>query len=266
MDPIVSARGISKYFGAVSALEDVDFDTKRNEITGLVGDNGARKSTLIKILSGVYESNAGEIYFENEKVNFGSPEESRKLGIEVIHQDMALVDELSVWENIFLGKLLGKKIITAPFSIIDKGRMKDESEKLLKRIGISALSSESKVGYLSGGQKKSVAIARTMYWNAKVIFMDEPTAALGVGEVRRVLDLIRSLKETGVSIVFISHNLQEIFSTVDRIVVLHKGKIAGIRNIKETNQDEIIKLIMGDGIENNRTNLQKSNTVSMPVQ
>jgi ABC-type sugar transport system ATPase subunit len=255
MDPIMSARGISKYFGAVSALEDVDFNTKRNEITGLVGDNGAGKSTLIKVLSGVFEPNAGEIYFENQRVSFGSPEESRKLGIEVIYQDMALVDELEIWENIFLGKLLRKKFLSALLNIIDKGSMKTESEKLLKRIGISALPSESKVGFLSGGQKKSVAIARSIYWNAKVIFMDEPTAALGIGEVRKVLDLIRSLKETGVSIVFISHNLQEIFSTVDRIVVLHKGKIAGIRNVKETNQDEIIKLIMGEGLGNNRINL-----------
>jgi len=233
------------YFGAVNALKNVDFDTNRNEIVGLVGDNGAGKSTLIKVLSGVYKPNNGEIYFENQKITFRSPAESRKLGIEVIYQDMALVDELEVWENIFLGKLLSNRFLTSLFDIIDRGRMKDESKRLLERIGIGTLSSESKVGYLSGGQKKSVAIARSIYWNAKVIFMDEPTAALGVVEVERVLDLIKSLKETGISTVFISHNLHEIFSTVDRIVVLHRGIVAGIRNVKETNQDEIIKLIMG---------------------
>mgnify|MGYP001157325542 CR=1 FL=1 len=246
MDTVMSARNISKGFGAVRALQNVDFDTKANEIIGLVGDNGAGKSTLIKILSGVYKPDEGDIYFEEKHVMFNSPAEPRKLGVEVIYQDMALVDDLQVWENIFLGKLLTRKALNVFFHVIDRKRMQDESKRLLKRIGMGTLSPKSTVGYLSGGQKKSVAISRVIYWNAKVIFMDEPTAALGVVEVKKVLELIKVLKKTGLAVVFISHNLQEIFSTVDRIVVLHRGRVSGVRSVDETNQDEIIKLIMGE--------------------
>ncbi len=246
METVMSARNISKGFGAVRALQNVDFDTKANEIIGLVGDNGAGKSTLIKVLCGVYEPDEGDIFFEGKNIVFDSPAESRKLGVEVIYQDMALVDELQVWENIFLGKLLTRKALNVFFHVIDKKRMRAESVKLLQRIGMGTLSPNSTVGYLSGGQKKSVAISRAIYWNAKVIFMDEPTAALGVVEVKKVLELIKVLNELEISVVFISHNLQEIFSTVDRIVVLHRGRVAGVRAVGETDQEEIIKLIMGE--------------------
>jgi len=246
MDTVMSARNISKSFGAVRALQNVDFDTKANEIIGLVGDNGAGKSTLIKVLSGVFEPDKGDVFYEEKHVVFDNPAESRKLGVEVIYQDMALVDELQVWENIFLGKLLTRKALNVFFHVIDRKRMIDESKRLLQRIGMGTLSPKSTVGYLSGGQKKSVAISRAIYWNAKVIFMDEPTAALGVVEVKKVLELIKALKQTGLAVVFISHNLQEIFSTVDRIVVLHRGRVSGVRSVDETNQDEIIKLIMGE--------------------
>ena len=197
-------------------------------------------------MSGVYEPDEGEIFFEEKNVVFDSPAESRKLGVEVIYQDMALVDELQVWENIFLGKLLMRRFLNVFFHVIDRKKMQDESERLLQRIGIGILSPKSTVGYLSGGQKKAIAIARAIYWNARIIIMDEPTAALGVVEVKKVLELIKLLKKTRIAVVFISHNLQEIFSTVDRIVVLHRGRVAGVRAVDETNQDEIIRLIMGE--------------------
>lgn len=244
MNTIMSARNISKNFGAVRALQNVDFEINTNEIVGLVGDNGAGKSTLIKVLSGVYEPNEGEIYLLNRRIKLNSPIESRKLGIEVIYQDMALVEFLEIWENIFLGRLLRKRVWKV-FNVIDKKEMKNKSEQLLRRLGIRGLSATLAVSSLSGGQKKTVAISRSIYWNARVIFMDEPTAALGVIEVKKTLELIKTLKKTGISVVFISHNLQEIFSTVDRIVVLCRGRVSGVRDINETDEGEIIGLIMG---------------------
>lgn len=238
--PLLSVRGLSKRFDHVVALDDVSFDAYSHEVIGLVGDNGAGKSTLLKILSGVYKPNKGKIHFDNNTVSFDSPIDSRSLGIEVIYQDMALVDELTVWENIFLGRLLRLRI-----GLIDRRRMMSESVRLLDSLGLTNLSPEAKVGYLSGGQKKAVAISRAIYWDARVIFMDEPTAALAVVEIGRVLDLIKTLKDAGAMVIFVSHNLQEVLSTVDRVLVLHRGHLTGIRSVKETNEQEIVGLMMG---------------------
>jgi len=247
-DALLATKNVSKSFGAVRALRNVDFELYYNEIVGLVGDNGAGKSTLIKILCGALQPDRGEIYLEGERVEFSSPLDSRRMRIEVIYQDLALVDCLEVRENIFLGKLLTKNFLGNLIKIVDRKKMLTESQRLLKSIGIDLFSQTVKVSSLSGGQKKAVAIARAMYWNTKIIIMDEPTAALGVSEVKKLLDLLRSLKSKGVSIIFISHNLQEIFSTVDRIVVLSKGELMGVRKTEETTQDEILKLIMGGEI------------------
>ena len=241
-EALLRVQGLSKRFDHVVALDDVSFEARRHEVLGLVGDNGAGKSTLIKLVSGVYRPNAGEIIFANRPAAFATPRESRERGIEVIYQDMALVDDLQVWENVFLGRLLRTR-----FGTVDKRRMIAEAAALLESLGLGSLSPTAQVGYLSGGQKKAVAISRALYWDTRLIFMDEPTAALAVIESGKVLELIGRLRETGVAVVFVSHNLQEIFSTADRIMVLHRGQLAGIRQAEETDQDEIIKLMMGVG-------------------
>ena len=241
-EALLRVHGLSKRFDHVVALDDVSFEARRHEVLGLVGDNGAGKSTLIKLVSGVYRANAGEIVYADRRVAFATPRESRESGIEVIYQDMALVDDLEVWENVFLGRLLRTR-----FRTVDRRRMIAEAATLLESLGLGSLSPTAQVGYLSGGQKKAVAISRALYWDTRLIFMDEPTAALAVVEIGKVLELIGRLRDTGVAVVFVSHNLQEIFSTADRIMVLHRGKLSGIRQTEETDQDEIIKLMMGAG-------------------
>ena len=240
-EALLRVRGLSKRFDHVVALDDVSFEARRHEVLGLVGDNGAGKSTLIKLVSGVYRANAGEIVYADRRVAFATPRESRESGIEVIYQDMALVDDLEVWENVFLGRLLRTR-----FRTVDRRRMIAEAATLLESLGLGSLSPTAQVGYLSGGQK-TVAISRALYWDTRLIFMDEPTAALAVVEIGKVLELIGRLRDTGVAVVFVSHNLQEIFSTADRIMVLHRGQLSGIRQTEETDQDEIIKLMMGAG-------------------
>jgi simple sugar transport system ATP-binding protein len=237
---LLRVRGLSKHFDHVVALSDVSFEAHSHQVLGLVGDNGAGKSTLIKLISGVHRANAGEIYLADQQIAFETPRESRDAGIEVIYQDMALVNELEVWENVFLGRLLRNN-----FGIIQRKRMIEEAAHLLERLGLHALSPTTQVGYLSGGQKKGVAISRALYWDTRLIFMDEPTAALAVFEIRKVLEQIETLRQGGVAVVFVSHNLKEVLATADRVMVLHRGQLTGIRNAKETSEDEIIRLMMG---------------------
>ena len=198
-EALLRVRGLSKRFDHVVALDDVSFEARRHEVLGLVGDNGAGKSTLIKLVSGVYRANAGEIVYADRRVAFATPRESRESGIEVIYQDMALVDDLEVWENVFLGRLLRTR-----FSTVDRRRMIAEAATLLESLGLGSLSPTAQVGYLSGGQKKAVAISRALYWDTRLIFMDEPTAALAVVEIGKVLELIGRLRDTGVAVVFVS--------------------------------------------------------------
>ena len=237
---LLRVRGLSKYFDHVVALKDVSFEAYSHQVLGLVGDNGAGKSTLIKLVSGIHRANAGEVYFSDRRVAFDTPRESRDAGIEVIYQDMALVDELEVWENVFLGRLLRNRL-----GMIDRKRMIDEAVHLLEHLGLGTLSPTMQVGYLSGGQKKGVAISRSLYLDARLILMDEPTAALAVVEVGKVLELIETVKQDGVAVVFVSHNLHEILATADRVMVLHRGQLTGIRNTKDTDEDEVIRLMMG---------------------
>ena len=214
------------------------------EVLALAGDNGAGKSTLIKVVSGVYHPDDGDIIFNNENIQLDNPRFAREKGIETIYQDLALADNLNVGANIFLGR----EPMTTKFGvpIINRELMLSESKKVLKNleINIPESSLEEPVGKLSGGQRQAVAIGRALYWNAKLLIMDEPTAALGVPEQRNVMDLIKKLKEQKVSIIFISHNLTDIFQASDRIVVLRRGIKAGERMISETNSDEIVKLMV----------------------
>lgn len=244
MSKILEIKSVSKRFGGVQALDNVSMHLSEGEVLALAGDNGAGKSTLIKIVSGVYHPDNGDIIFNNENIQLDNPRFAREKGIETIYQDLALADNLNVGANIFLGREPMTKKFGIP--IIDRKFMLSESKKILKNleINIPETSLEEPVGKLSGGQRQAVAIGRALYWNAKLLIMDEPTAALGVPEQRNVMDLIKRLKEKKVSIIFISHNLTDIFNASDRIIVLRRGLKAGEKLIKETNSDEVVKLMV----------------------
>ncbi|MFQ6033934.1 MAG: ATP-binding cassette domain-containing protein [Candidatus Bipolaricaulia bacterium] len=236
-------RGVSKRFGGVHALERVDFRLCKGEIVGLIGDNGAGKSTLIKILAGIHRPDEGEILFEGRRVEIRNPKEAKLLGIETVYQELALVDNLDVPSNVFLGR---EPTVRIPWlKIIDKRRMEEQAHQILERLRIKIDSMHSPVVNLSGGQRQAVAISRALYTEPKVAIMDEPTAALAVKEVGKVLDLIRRLKEGGVSVIFISHTLQEIFSVSDRIVILRKGRKVGDLPVGELTINEAVKLMVG---------------------
>ena len=244
MNKVLEVKSVSKKFGGVQALDNVSIHLNEGEVLALAGDNGAGKSTLIKVVSGVYHPDDGDIIFNNENIQLDNPRFAREKGIETIYQDLALADNLNVGANIFLGREPITKKMGIP--VIDRELMLSESKKVLKNleINIPETSLEEPVGKLSGGQRQAVAIGRALYWNAKLLIMDEPTAALGVPEQRNVMDLIKKLKEQNVSIIFISHNLTDIFQASDRIVVLRRGIKAGEKLIKETNSDEIVKLMV----------------------
>jgi len=243
-DPVVKMVNISKNFGAVKALQDVNFELYPNEVLGLVGDNGAGKSTLMKILAGAYPPSKGEIFIEGEKVNFTSPADAINKGIQMIYQDLAVADNIDVAGNIFLGRELEKKVLGGFTRIIDKRMMEKLAWESLERVKINIKSIRAKVETLSGGQRQAVAIARAISAKAKIIIMDEPTAALGVRETHELLEVIRDLKEKGIAIIFISHRLENIFEVGDRVIVLRGGKRIGNRKIKNTTMEEVRRLIV----------------------
>lgn len=240
--PLLELRGICKYFGGIHALENVDFAVYPQEIIALVGDNGAGKSTLIKIIAGVHSPTRGEIYFQGEKVELHSPQDARNLGIETVYQELALVETRDVPANFFLGRepTRGRWKI-----FVDRKKMVEETAKTLRDLGVVLPSLSTLVRYLSGGQRQSLAIGRIVPWGGKIIIMDEPTAALGVREARKVLDLVQQLKRKGCSVIVISHNMRHVFSVADRIVVLRGGRKVGEKKKDETTMDEIVKLIVG---------------------
>ena len=244
MNNILEVNSISKRFGGVQALDKVSISLKAGEVLALAGDNGAGKTTLIKVIAGVYHPDRGSIKYEKNNIIIDNPRYARELGIETIYQDLALADNLNVGANIFLGKEPMKKKYGVP--IIDREHMLSESKRILKNleINIPESSLEEPVGKLSGGQRQAVAIGRAIYWNAKVLIMDEPTAALGVPEQRNVMELIKKLRENDVAIIYISHNLSDIFQASDRIVVLRRGLKVGEKIISETTSDEVLKLMV----------------------
>lgn len=237
--PLLEARGISKTFLHVQALEDVDFRVYPGETVALVGDNGAGKSTLMKILCGAYHADHGEITIDGQLVNIRSPHEAMALGIAVVYQDLALVNHRDVACNVFLGREPKKKLM------VDKAEMVRQSRQVLQRLKINIPSVYTQVGLLSGGQRQAVAIARSVQQGGRLIFMDEPTAALGVQEQAKVLKLIEDLKREGTAIVVVSHNLQHVFHVADRIVVMRGGRNAGERIKGKTTTEEIVSLIVG---------------------
>jgi simple sugar transport system ATP-binding protein len=243
--PLVEMRNISKTFGAVKALQNVNFEVMPAEIIGLVGDNAAGKSTLMKILSGAYVADQGEIWMNGNKVHISNPVDSRNLGIEMLYQNFALAGNINIYQNIYLGRELTRNYLGGLFKILDKKMMADRSYELISRLKIDVHRVTKRVKELSGGQQQSVAIARVIAFNAQLIIMDEPTANLGIKEVGRLLDLIRRLKDQGISVIFISHRLDDIFSVGDRVIVLKRGKRIGMRKTKETTEKEVVRLIVG---------------------
>ncbi len=245
MAPLLQAVNLTKRFGGLTAVDSVSLDVNAGEVTGLVGDNGAGKSTFIKMIAGVYPPDAGELYFEGRQVEFSGPRDARDMGIETIYQDLALAENLDVGSNIFLGREIKKRHLGGMIKTLDRSKMREESANVLSRLDIVIPSLTQQIRNLSGGQRQSVAIARTIYWNAKMVIMDEPTAALGVAQQRDVLKLVRTLCDQGVPVIIISHNMQDVFAVADRIVVMRRGKKVGELLAKQTKPDEVVSLMVG---------------------
>lgn len=243
--PLLETRGINKSFGAVEALRDVNFRVYPGEIVGLVGDNGAGKSTLVKIISGVQHADSGEILFEGKPVHVSSPEDAIHLGIETLYQDLALINNLDVISNMFLGRELAKNYFFGAINVLKNRAMEAETISILERLGISLKSVREKVEVLSGGQRQAIAIGRAVGWGKKLVQLDEPTAALGVRESAQALELMKRMKGEGISAVIISHNLEHVFSIADRIVVLRRGMVRGERQVLGLDSDEIVSMITG---------------------
>jgi ABC-type sugar transport system ATPase subunit len=242
-EALLEARGISKRFGGVLALDRVNFSVGAGEVVALAGDNGAGKSTLIKIISGVFPPDEGLLFYQGAPVAFANPHDARDRGIETIYQDLALADNLDVGANVFLGREPMRRVFGIP--MIDRRRMLEEAARTLDALDIGLDRLDRPVRALSGGQRQCVAIGRALHWQARVMIMDEPTAALGVPEQRKVIALIQSLKAHGVGVVFISHNLADIFAVADRIVVLRRGVAVGERARGATEPDEVVRMMIG---------------------
>jgi len=238
--PLLQLRGVSKSFGAVQALSNVDLEVNAGEVVGLVGDNGAGKSTLIKTIAGVGPADTGEFFVEGQPVKITSPQISSRLGIETVYQDLALCDNLDVVANLFLGREEREYLRT-----LNETDMEKRTLQVLRTLDVKLPSVRTVVASLSGGQRQSIAVAKTILRNAKVVLLDEPTAALGVAQTRQVLNLIRRLREQGLGVIVISHNLADVFEVVDRVTVLRLGKKVGIFDIKSTTAEQIVAAITG---------------------
>jgi len=243
--PLLALKGVSKRFGAVQALDGVDFEVYAGEVVGLVGDNGAGKSTLVKIISGIFAPDHGEISMDGVPVTVRSPEDATQLGIATVYQDLALADNLDVVANLFLGhEELSKGPARGTWQI-DEIAMEHRSHELLERFAVTIPNVRTEVAALSGGQRQQVAVARSLLGEPKIVLLDEPTAALGVAQTAQVLVLIKQLRERGLGVVVISHNLADVFEVADRVFVLRLGRPAGTFDISRTTQDEVVAAITG---------------------
>jgi ABC-type sugar transport system ATPase subunit len=241
--PLLQARSITKRFGALQALANVDLDIHAGEVLAILGDNGAGKSTFIKILSGAYEPSAGTLLLDAMPVTFASPQDAADLGIATIFQELALSENLSIAENVFLGRELVHRVLGVPF--LKRQAMKQKVAELLHSLEAHISDPDAAVGSLSGGQRQAVAISRALNLNAGLVIMDEPTAALAVAETRKVLQLIRRLAEGGRAVILISHNMHDVFEVADRIVVFRRGRKIAERRRSETNPEEVVSFITG---------------------
>jgi ABC-type sugar transport system ATPase subunit len=242
---MLSVRNLVKRFGGLTAVNHVSLDVSAGDVVGLVGDNAAGKSTLIKCVSGVYQAEEGEIFFQGQRVHFARPIDARQAGIETIYQDLALAGNLGVSANIFLGREVKKEHLGGLVKTLDENFMNTASEKVLDTLEIRFANFGEKIEKLSGGQRQAVAIARAIYWQARLMIMDEPTNNLGVIEQRKVLDLIGKLREERVPVILISHTLPDVFAVTDRIVVMHRGHKVAEKRTSETNSQEIVQYMVG---------------------
>jgi len=238
--PLLSLRGINKSFGAVHVLQDVDFDAYAGQVTALVGDNGAGKSTLIKGIAGSQPFDSGEYVFDGRQVSVTNPKHANELGIEVVYQDLALCDNLDIVDNLFLGREVTKN------GILDEATMERRAQETLAGLSVRTVKSiRQVVASLSGGQRQTVAIARAVIWNSKLVVLDEPTAALGVAQTEQVLRLVRQLADNGLAVVLISHNLNDVFEVADTIAVLYLGRMAAQVKVTDVKRNEVVELITG---------------------
>jgi D-xylose transport system ATP-binding protein len=236
--PILELRGVTKSFGSVQALTEVDFEVLPGEVMALVGDNGAGKSTLVKCVAGTHAADSGTILFEGEQVSIHGPKDAARLGIEVVYQDLALCDNLNVVQNMYLGRELNKA------QILNEPAMAERTAATLKSLAVTTIRSiRQPMATLSGGQRQSVEVAKAVQWNSKLVILDEPTAALGVAQTEQVLALVRRLGEQGLAVVIISHNLHDVFETAHRITVLRLGRNVGVFERATTSQQEVVAAI-----------------------
>lgn len=243
MSALLKIDGLKKRFGGNEAVKNVTFEVNPGECVVLAGDNGAGKSTVIKMISGVYQPTAGKVYMNDELLTGKTPEAVRTAGIETIYQDLALADNLDPGLNLYLGRERMRRVMGLPF--LDRKKMREDAVEVMQGLGIVVPDPTAPVREMSGGQRQAIAIARAIHWQANLVIMDEPTAALGVPEQREVMALIERMKKKGVGIILISHNLPDIFAAADRIIVLARGIVAGERRPEETNDEEIVRMMMG---------------------
>ena len=243
--PVLGTRGISKWFGPVQALSNIDFEVYPGEVVALIGDNGAGKSTLINVITGVLPHEAGEIIFEGKPVNLSSPHEARSLGIETVYQDLAIAPHLDSVANIFLGREFRRPGILGKLGFLDTKRMLEDTLEQLKRLRVRIRNIDRRMVTLSGGQRQGVAVARSVRWASKVVIMDEPTAALGVAQAGMVLDLVKEVRNSGIPIIFISHNMPHVFEVADRIAVLRLGELVAHLDPKTHSIDDAVAAMTG---------------------
>jgi D-xylose transport system ATP-binding protein len=240
-EPLLALKGYSKSFGAVDALKDVDLEVRPGEVVGLLGDNGAGKSTLIKAIAGVQPADEGETHFAGQPVSLGSPQAATRLGIATVYQDLALCENLDIVANLFLGQ----EAVDGP-AVLDETAMEQKTEELLGSLGVTTIRSvRTEVQRLSGGQRQAIAIARSLLGDPKLVLLDEPTAALGVVQTRHILELILRLRERGLGVIVISHNLHDVFQVADRVTVLRLGRVAGNFEVKDSSRQEVVAAITG---------------------
>ncbi len=242
---LLALKDVRKRFGSVEALRGVTFEVEAGTVVGLVGDNGAGKSTLMKAITGIYRPDGGEVEFDGRTITGEDPGAIRRLGIEMIYQDLALARQQDVASNIFLGREPTRHVIGLPIGLIDRPKIESEAERIIARLGARIPSVRYQVGFLSGGQQQSVAIARALTFEPKLVIMDEPTAALAVREVDHVLDLIRELKRQEIAVILISHRLTDVFAVCDRILALRQGQVIADEQTAQTSMNTVVAHIVG---------------------
>jgi simple sugar transport system ATP-binding protein len=247
--PVLEARGVSRYYGSVAALQNVNLHVNRGEVVGLVGDNGAGKSTLLKILCGAVRPTEGQLLVDGEEVSFTAPRESRDRGIEVVYQDLALATELSIADNIFLGREKRREGALSPLRLLDRQGMATDAKKTLDSLGIEIADVDVRCGLLSGGERQAVAVARAVIWGSKLLLLDEPTAALAVMEQRKIGSLIEEVAKQNVGVVLVSHNLRQVVELCDRIVVLLRGHLVADLDVENTTVEDVVRWITGAAID-----------------